>query len=355
MIIDGDPGRSREPRRRPRARDRHGVPGPAARPGAHRRREHRPGRSPDGPTLKLGALSAKIEAASQRVRAGRRPDRAGAPPVHRRAAARRDPQGADDRAHGSSSSTSRRACSRRRRSRRCSTVIASLRDQGLGIVLVTHKLNEVRAIADRVTVLRGGQAVLDVGRPDAVLRRGARRGDGRSRGAAAVPGARAGAGERARPCSSLQGATALGDRGHVALHDVDLEVHPGELVGVAGVAGSGQRELCEVALGLRPVSARLGPGRRLAGVRARSEARRSRRVPWRSPRTRSRDSVVPGLSVLEHMVARTVVRSRVGGSASTGPRSTTRTTALDERAACGWRRRSARSPRCPAATSSASC
>ena len=77
------------------------------------------------------------------------------------------------------------------------TVVASLRDQGLGIVLVTHKLNEVRAIADQVTVLRGGQAVLDVGRPQGVLRRGARRGDGRPARAAAVARARARAGERA--------------------------------------------------------------------------------------------------------------------------------------------------------------
>ena len=46
-----------------------------------------------------------------------------------------------------------------------------------------------------------------------------------------------------------------GDRGHEALKDVDLDVRPGELVGVAGVAGSGQRELCEVALGLRDVTA----------------------------------------------------------------------------------------------------
>ena len=134
-------------------------------------------------------------------------------------------------------------------------VVAQLRDQGLGVVLVTHKLGEVRTIADQVTVLRGGQVILNAEDPGQLLRRRAGRGDGRPAGAAARGGARRRCRRASVPVLELQGATALGDRGHVALKGVDLEVHPGELVGVAGVAGSGQKELCEVALGLRPVTA----------------------------------------------------------------------------------------------------
>ena len=81
-------------------------------------------------------------------------------------------------------------------------VVAQLRDQGLGVVLVTHKLGEVRAIADQVTVLRGGQVILNAEDPGQLLRRRAGRGDGRPAGAAARAGARRGAAARAVPCWS---------------------------------------------------------------------------------------------------------------------------------------------------------
>jgi simple sugar transport system ATP-binding protein len=178
-------------------------------------------------------------------------------------------------------------------------VVAGLRDQGLGVVVVTHKLGEVRAIADRVTVLRGGRVVLNgvdprrhsdaelveamVGRQVPPL---TRERDVVGDGAAALV---------------LSGVSALGDRGHVALKGVDLEVRAGEIVGVAGVAGSGQRELCEVALGVRPAAggtvglggAREGPLTPAGAIAAGAVA---------VPEDPVADSVVPGLTVLEHMV-----------------------------------------------------
>ena len=158
-------------------------------------------------------------------------------------------------------------------------------------MLVTHKLDEVRAIADQVTVLRGGQAVLTSADPgdfsDAELVEAM---VGRR-----VPPCRASASpcRRAGGGAGAAGRHGVGDRGHVALKGVDLEVHPGELVGVAGVAGSGQKELCEVALGLRPVSAgsvRVGD----SPATGLDRARRSRPAPWRSPRTRSPTRSSPG-------------------------------------------------------------
>jgi simple sugar transport system ATP-binding protein len=53
----------------------------------------------------------------------------------------------------------------------------------------------------------------------------------------------------------LRGISALGEKGLPALRDVDLEVHAGETLGIAGVAGNGQRELAEIITGLRPVTA----------------------------------------------------------------------------------------------------
>jgi ABC-type uncharacterized transport system ATPase subunit len=179
-------------------------------------------------------------------------------------------------------------------------VIRQLRDQGLGVVIVTHKLGEVRAIADRVTVLRGGRVILNGVEPggyrdpelvEAMV----------GRRVPALPAERVPVPEGREPVLALTGASAQGDRGHTALKSVDLEVRPGELVGVAGVAGSGQRELCEVALGLRPVSAgtvRVGPPT-TAPLTPRTAIERGVVAVPEDPVA---DSVVPRLSVREHMV-----------------------------------------------------
>ncbi|MDQ0373051.1 ABC transporter ATP-binding protein [Cellulomonas humilata] len=205
-------------------------------------------------------------------------------------------------------------------------VVAQLRDQGLGVVLVTHKLGEVRAIADQVTVLRGGQVILNAEDPgnfsDAELVEAmvGRRVPPLAVERVAVP-------PREHAVLELRGATALGDRGHVALKGVDLEVHPGELVGVAGVAGSGQKELCEVALGLRPVThgtVRVGDS---TEVTARTAIDGGAVAVPEDPVV---DSVVPGLTVLEHMVldGRAVPRRGLGID---WPAVGARTAVLDER------------------------
>ncbi|HWS57456.1 MAG TPA: ABC transporter ATP-binding protein [Actinotalea sp.] len=205
-------------------------------------------------------------------------------------------------------------------------VVAQLRDQGLGVVIVTHKLGEVRAIADRVTVLRGGRVILNgvdpsgYTDPELIEAMVGRRVPPLSRERVAVP-------QGGHPVLELQGASALGDRGHVALKTVDLTVHPGELVGVAGVAGSGQKELCEVAMGLRPLSS--------GSVRVSETTSLSPRAAGAAgvvgiPEDPVADSVVPGLTVLEHMVldGRAAPRRGVGID---WPAVRSRTAAMDER------------------------
>jgi simple sugar transport system ATP-binding protein len=174
-----------------------------------------------------------------------------------------------------------------------------LRAQGLSLIIITHKLNEARAIADRVTVLRGGKVVLRNADPKGLT-------DGElvqamvGHSVPALSHARGETSRQAAAAVSLRGVSVTGDRGEPALREVDLEVWAGELIGVAGVAGSGQRELCEVILGQRRVSA----GSLLFDD---TDARRA------TPRTvlaigavdvpedPITDAVVPGLSVNEHM------------------------------------------------------
>src|SRR5690606_8447709 len=126
--------------------------------------------------------------------------------------------------------------------------VAALRERGLSVVLITHKLREARAACDRLTVLRGGRLVLDAVAP------GSLDDDGLveamvGRTIAPVAGA-AGAVRRGEQALRMRGVHVAADRGGDALVDVELDVDPGELVGVAGVSGSGQRELYEAILGL---------------------------------------------------------------------------------------------------------
>ncbi len=177
--------------------------------------------------------------------------------------------------------------------------LRQLRARGLSVVIITHKLHEARAIADRVSVLRGGKMVLVAADPTAH--------DDRSlieamvgRTVPALPATRPSPRAAATPALELHGVSANGDGGHLALQDVDLVIASGELVGVAGVSGNGQRELYEVALGLRELAGGrvvvAGTDLSGGGPRAAIEA-----GGVGIPEDPVADAVVPGLSVAEHM------------------------------------------------------
>ena len=126
--------------------------------------------------------------------------------------------------------------------------LRSLVADGLAVVFISHKLAEVRAISDRVSVLRRGKLVgtvdgqtderelarMMVGRPSF----------GVERPADAAP-------RRGEATLRIRGLHASGSQGLPALTDVSLEVRAGEIVGVAGVSGNGQTELVEVLSGMR--------------------------------------------------------------------------------------------------------
>jgi simple sugar transport system ATP-binding protein len=122
--------------------------------------------------------------------------------------------------------------------------------EGHGLIFISHKLHEVMGISDRVTVLRDGQVIgtrytKDVTRDELVNMMVGR--DVKP----LKPQPRA-AGE---PLLEIKGIHAMGDRGTEALKGMDLELHAGEIVGLAGVSGNGQRELAQCLAGLRKVTA----------------------------------------------------------------------------------------------------
>ncbi len=126
-------------------------------------------------------------------------------------------------------------------------VIARLREAGVGIIYISHRLEEVFAVADRITVLRDGETVATVQAADVTPAQLIRMMVGREV-SAVFP-------KREVEIGDL--ALALIGVGHTpsGVHHVSLSVHRGEIVGLAGLVGSGRTELAEVLFGLRPATA----------------------------------------------------------------------------------------------------
>jgi len=177
--------------------------------------------------------------------------------------------------------------------------LRTLAERGVTVVFITHKIREIVANCDPVTIMRAGAVVATVDRASASEARlvelmiGAR-----DVPSAAAPGA---AGPvAARPVLETRGLTVMGV-GRIRLVDgCSLAVRAGELVGVAGVAGNGQRELAEAIVGVlaadgaivvagRDVSA-AGVGERIAAGLV------------YVPEDRIHDGILPGLSVAENFV-----------------------------------------------------
>src|SRR3954469_15782717 len=129
-------------------------------------------------------------------------------------------------------------------------VMRSLRDEGKAVVFIPNKLREVREIADTITVIRGG-AVVGTADPDEPEARLAELMVGRAVNLVVdkQPVQRS-----AEPRLRLQGVSVANAAGQVVVEDLDLDVHGGEIVCVAGVQGNGQSELADALLGTLPVT-----------------------------------------------------------------------------------------------------
>ncbi|HEX5146031.1 MAG TPA: ATP-binding cassette domain-containing protein, partial [Conexibacter sp.] len=139
------------------------------------------------------------------------------------------------------------------------TAIRAMAAEGKAIVFISHKLGEVLTICDRVTVLRRGALVGSIDAADADRHALARMMVGEEAApevegeglASAEAIQRAPLPADAARVLSVNGLRVLDDRGQEAVAGVDLHVKAGELLGVAGVAGNGQRELAEAIAGVR--------------------------------------------------------------------------------------------------------
>lgn len=129
-------------------------------------------------------------------------------------------------------------------------IMRSLRQMGKTIIFITHKLREVKEISDRVIVLRDGKMIETVRTDSTSIRELARMMVGREvLFRTEKPNVEIG-----KEILNVSDISALNKRGLPALRGLTLNVHEGEVVGIAGVDGNGQTELVEVLTGLREVS-----------------------------------------------------------------------------------------------------
>ena len=136
------------------------------------------------------------------------------------------------------------------------TVLRRLRDKGDTIVLITHRLDEVVDLSDTITVMRQGTTVARIRTSETSPAEIARAMVGRE--VALSAGKRVTSPGTAQPRSNrgleVRDLTIKGSRGNRVVDGVSFAVHPGEILGIAGVEGNGQTELIEGLAGLREVS-----------------------------------------------------------------------------------------------------
>ena len=175
-------------------------------------------------------------------------------------------------------------------------IVRQLRDGGTSVIFISHKLREVQAIADTITVLRRG-AVVGERAPDATAEDLASLMVGRNvqlrvSKTPAKPGG---------TVLDVKKLTVLGDDGRVRVNGMSFQVRAGEILGIAGVQGNGQTELCEALMGLRPAAAGsiTLDGRDLTHATPRARLRAG--VAY-VPEDRTEDGLVGPFSVAENLI-----------------------------------------------------
>jgi simple sugar transport system ATP-binding protein len=177
-------------------------------------------------------------------------------------------------------------------------VLRRIRSQGKAVVLVTHKLAEVMAVADRVTVLRGGRRVWT--KP---LREVTEEGLGEAVAGGRLATPSVGGGrkiDRSAVVLGVENVVFTGRTGNRALDDITVSVAAGEIVGIAGVEGNGQQELFEILTGLAAPDS----GRRLLdGVDVTGwQTRRLRQAGvGMVPADRKGSGILPTMTLIENL------------------------------------------------------
>ena len=178
-------------------------------------------------------------------------------------------------------------------------VLRKMKEEGHSIIIITHKLNEVMEISDRVAILRKGEYIttvdtaesneqsltewmvghkvdLNIDRPQI---------------------------DKTRPLLEVRDVSIRNDEGAMAIDSVNFYIRGGEILGVAGIAGCGQKELCEAIAGLRPIEKgqMIHKGENIVGLPPRTILEKGISMSF-IPEDRLGMGLAPSLSITDNMI-----------------------------------------------------
>ncbi len=178
-------------------------------------------------------------------------------------------------------------------------VLRRMKEEGHSIIIITHKLNEVMDISDRVAILRKGEYITTVNTAETTEQELTEWMVGRkidlNIDRPAV--------ETTRPLLELRDLTIRNDEGSTAIDKVSFYIRGGEILGVAGIAGCGQKELCEAIAGLRPVESGLmiHKGDNIVGLSPKAILEKGISMSF-IPEDRLGMGLAPSLSITDNML-----------------------------------------------------
>lgn len=183
-------------------------------------------------------------------------------------------------------------------------VLKNLAATGCAIIIITHKMNEIMSITDRVTVLRQGETVKTLETKNTNVRELTELMVGKPVSLSIEKGP----GKKGNLLLSVKGLTALGEHNVHVLDDITFDLYEGEILGVAGVAGSGQKELCESIAGLYPVEKGdiYFEGENIVGLSPREIIKRGVSMSF-IPEDRLGMGLVPSMDMVDNMLLKDYV------------------------------------------------
>ena len=178
-------------------------------------------------------------------------------------------------------------------------VLRRMKEEGHSIIIITHKLNEVMDISDRVAILRKGQYITTVNTAETNEQELTEWMVGRKIDLNIDRPVI----DKTRPLLELRDVSIRSDEGATAIRDVNFYIRGGEILGVAGIAGCGQKELCEAIAGLRPIEKgqMIHKGENIVGLPPRTILEKGISMSF-IPEDRLGMGLAPSLSITDNMI-----------------------------------------------------
>ena len=178
-------------------------------------------------------------------------------------------------------------------------VLRRMKAEGHSIIIITHKLNEVMEISDRVAILRKGEYITTVDTASTNEQELTEYMVGRK----VDLNIQRPVVEKTRPLLEIRDLTILNDEGATAIDHVNFYIRGGEILGVAGIAGCGQRELCEAIAGLRPIQSgqMIHKGDNIVGLSPKAILDKGISMSF-IPEDRLGMGLAPSLSITDNMI-----------------------------------------------------